>query len=218
MSADDFDYDDDEYAESEEGEAAEVPAQPVTQGIRNWLEGRRGWVAIGAITLVQGIFALVMLLLRSDARPVEEMTPEVVQALAVEMLGHEVEINQVYQLLPSSGGRRMTVGLDIVLVLGQLPEERIVGADRPTPDEFEAFMAAIGDMEPRIRSRLNSLLQRIPAKEYGSVEVLDTIKADIGGYVNDALEGLDFGSRVRPGIGKRRVTEVLLPMFVRQTM
>lgn len=217
MSVDDFDYDDEEYAESEEG-GAEIAPPPEAPGARHWLEGRRGWIAIGVITLVQGIFALIMILLRSDARPVDEMPPEVMQALAVEMLGHEVAITQVYQSLPASGGKRVTIGLDLVLVLGQLPEERVAGADRPTPAELEAFAVAIGDMEPRIRSRLNTLLQRIPAREYGGAEVLDSIKADIRGFVNDALERFDFSAGVRPGIGKRRVTEVLLPMFIRQVI
>lgn len=193
-------------------------AEPPPSKTRAWLQGKRGWMVIAAITLIQGVFAVVMLLMRTDARPVEEENAKQIQELAAEMLGHEVAITQIFQTLAGSGGRRMTVGLDIVLVLGQLPEERVEGAPRPTPEELEAFMTAIRDMEPRIRSRVNSLLQRIPAADYGRVDALTTIKEDVKTYINDSLDGLNFSKTVRPGIGKRRVTDVLLPMFVRQRL
>ena len=220
MSVDDDIYDDDyeEEASAEEAAGGGSPAKAEESGIRNWLSGRRGWVTIISLTLVQGVFALIMHALRSDAKPVRENQQETIRDLAIDMLGHQVEIKQIYQALPAAGGRRMTIGLDIVLVLGQLPEERVDGTLRPTPAEMEMFMTAINDMEPRIRSKVNQLLQGIPRAEYGSVEVYDTIKTNVRDYINDALDGLDFGKNLRKGIGKRRVTEVLLPMFIRQTM
>lgn len=220
MTAEDDFYEDDE-PESHgggEGEGGESggPAQPV--GLRNWLAGRRGWVALVAVTLLQGIFAVVMLAMRSDARPVTEIQSASIRDLAIEMLGHEVRVGQVYQLIPAPGGKRMTIGLDIVLVLGQLPAEQVEGAPRPTPEEFAAFTEAITFMETRIRSQVNVLLQSIPARDYGRVEVYKTIKDAVKDYINDSLEGLDFSKTVRPEIEKRRVTDVLLPMFIRQML
>lgn len=218
MAADDDLYEDED--EEADGESGADPARPAEKasGLRNWLDARRGLLLILAITLLNGIFAFVMIRMRANARPMAETSVAEIRGLAVDMLGHEVDIRQIYQVVPVRGGRKMTVGLDVVLVLGQLPEERVAGAPAPTPEEFELFVAAVRDMESRIRSQVNLLLQGIPATEYGSPETLTTIKECIRESVNDALDGLNFGPGLRQGIGKRRVTEVLLPMFVRQYM
>ncbi len=62
---------------------------------------------------------------------------------------------------------------------------------------------------------MNSLLQRIPYEEYASPNAQEMVKADIKQYVNDELEKLNF-EKLNPAIGKRRVTDVFLPTFVRQ--
>jgi hypothetical protein len=188
------------------------------KSVREWLTTRRGWVLIFGLMVAQGVFALIMLYLRSEAKPMAEVQYRSVRDLAVDMLGQEVKIGQIYQVLPMRGGRRMTVGLDISLILGQLPEEQVEGAPRPNAEEFAFFMAAIQAMEPGIRSRVNIMLQRIPSDAYGTTDVYRMIKDDVREYVNDTLDGLDFGEGLRQGIGKRRVTDVLLPMFVRQMM
>lgn len=190
---------------------------PAVRSWRTWLAGKTGWVMIIVIALLQATFASILIMLKGSGKPAASSAQAQMQALAVEMLGREVAVKNVNQLIPGPGGRRMTIGLDLVLVLGQLPEERIEGAPRPTSEELDAFSAAIGAMEPRIRSRMISLLQRISFDEYGSPEIYDRIKTDIMNYVNDELDGLAF-KNVRPGIGKRRVTDVLLPLFVRQTL
>lgn len=222
MPGDDDYYDDDDAlsdAEAGDGEGgAGPPPRPEDAGVRNWMDGRRGWTLIIALALVQGIFALIMMLMRSDARPAMQVNYRHVRDLAVDMLGHEVDIRQIHQVVPLRGGRRMTVGLDVVLVLGQLPEERVEGSERPTEEEFAVFIETVRGLEPNIRSRVNILLQRMPPEAYGTVEAGKTIREDIQQYVNDALERLDFGGRVRPMIGTRRVTGVLLPMFIRQMM
>ncbi len=221
MSAPDDYYDDDEAAEEAEGSEAGGAedggaAAPRKVDIRDWMAGKRGWLLIAALAIAQGLFAVIMLVLRSEARPMADSRPQSVQALAVEMLGHEVKLKDLYQSIPARGGKRISIGMELVLVLGQLPEERVEGAERPTPEEMDRFIAAIQAMEPRIRSRLNTLLQSIPPERYGRVEVFKTIKDAIRDMVNDGLEGLDFSKTVRPGIGRRRVTEVLLPQFLRQ--
>lgn len=188
------------------------------RSIAEWLNRRRGVVLIAGLAIAQAFFWLITLYMRSEAKPVAEISVQTMRELAVDMLGHEVKIGQVYQLIPMRGGKRMTVGLDIVLVLGQLPEEQIEGAPRPTPENFAAFVQAVQDMEPRIRSQVNLILQKIPPQDYGSVEVYKSIKEEVKNYINDSLEGLDFGKSLHKDIGKRRVTEVLLPMFVRQMM
>ncbi|MCC8165440.1 MAG: hypothetical protein LIQ31_04675 [Planctomycetes bacterium] len=228
-STDDFDFEDDEENQSgEDGFTDGV--EPVNAGdeddensiglsrakIRNWLNAKRGWLIIIGLAISQALFASIVIFFRSEARPMAEVRQQQILNLTTDLLGHEVKINQIYQLLPGSGGARMTVGMDIALILGQLPEERVEGAPRPTPAEMETFMTIIYDMEPRIRSQVNILLQQIPAEDYGTVEVYKTIKEAVRKYVNDTLDGLDFGKTVRPGIGKRRVTDVLIPMFIRQ--
>lgn len=224
MSAeDDYYHDDDEDSFAPEEDAAESGAGddepsggPQKGGFRDWLTAKRGWLLIVGLTVAQGLFAVVVVALRDSATPPAAVTVQEMRQLAVDMLGHEVGINQIHQVIPMRGGKRFTVGLDLVLVLGQLPAERVEGADRPTPEEFEVFLAAVRDMEPRIRSQVNILLQKIPPEDYGDVEVYRIIKEDVKNFANDTLAGLDFGKGVRPGIDKRRVTEVLLPMFVRQ--
>ncbi len=228
-STDDFDFEDDDENQSGEGGFTDG-VEPVNADdeddensiglsrakIRNWLNAKRGWLIIIGLAISQAVFASIVIFFRSEARPMAEMRQEQILNLTTDLLGHEVKINQIFQLLPSSGGVRMTVGMDVVLILGQLPEERVEGAPRPTPQEMETFMTIIYDMEPRIRSQVNILLQQIPAEDYGTVEVYKTIKEAVRKYVNDTLDGLDFGKSVRPGIGKRRVTDVLIPMFIRQ--
>ncbi len=100
--------------------------------------------------------------------------------------------------------------------LGQLPDEQVEGAPRPNDEEMALFVETIGSMEPNIRSMVNILLQQIPAADLGSAGSYETIKNAVKTSVNDTLDRLDFGKGLRPEIGKRRVTEVLLPMFVRQ--
>jgi hypothetical protein len=58
----------------------------------------------------------------------------------------------------------------------------------------------------------------VPREEYGSAGIYGFIKDDVRNYINDSLDGFNFGEGMRKEIGKRRVTEVLLPMFVRQMM
>lgn len=202
-------------AETEGGAAG---GGSVMDSVRDWLNRKRSWILIIGVSISTAVFGSVMLSLRSEAKAVAEAEKGALRDLAVEMLGYEVKISQIYQLIPMRGGKRMTVGLDIVLVLGQLPEEQVEGADRPTPDEIQLFINVLNDMEPRIRSRVNQLLQQVPPERFGSADVLKTIKEDVKTYVNDVLDGLDFGKGLRKGIGKRRVTDVLLPMFVRQMM
>lgn len=223
---DDLDYGDDEPALGEEGvpdiepvNADDGNSTGITRiNIREWLNRRRGWLLILGLAVAQAVFATIVIYLRSEAKPVAEIRAAAIRDLAIDMLGHEVKIGQIYQLLPMRGGKRMTVGLDIVLILGQLPEERVEGAPRPSPEEFELFMQTIRDMEPRIRSRVNQILQQIPVDDYGTVDVHKRIKDNIKDYVNDSLDGLNFGKGLRPGIGKRRVTDVLLPMLIRQML
>ncbi len=186
------------------------------KGLRGWLNARRGWAMIIGLALAQGLFALIMIALRSEAKPMAVTYTQNITELATDMLGYEVKVGQIYQVIPGRGGKRMTVGLDLVLILGQLPEERIEGSPRPTPAEMQLFIDTIRSMDDRIRSQVNILLQKIPPEEYGTVEVYKTIKLSVMNYINDSLESLEFGSKLRHGISKRRVTEVLLPMFVRQ--
>lgn len=188
------------------------------KSIKEWMSARRGWVLIIGLAVAQGVFAVIMLFLRSEAKPISEVQYASIRDLAVEMLGYEVKVGQIYQLIPMRGGKRMTIGLDISLILGQLPEEQVEGAPRPNEAEFLLIIETIKTMEPGIRSRVNLLLQQIPADSYGTVDVYKTIKDDVRDYVNDTLDRLDFGKGLRPGINKRRVTDVLLPMFVRQMM
>ncbi len=54
------------------------------------------------------------------------------------------------------------------------------------------------------------------AEDLSSINGQAAIKNDVRNYVNDTLDRLDFGDGVRKEIGKRRVTDVLLPMFVTQ--
>ncbi len=186
--------------------------------IRDWMTSRRGWVMIAALAAVQAVFAVVVIHLRSEAKPIAEIRTQTIRDLATELLGYEVKVNQIYQLIPVRGGKRLTVGLDLVLVLGQLPEEQVEGAPRPNPEEMALFVETIKTMEPGVRSMVNILLQQIPADDLGSAGSYETIKSAVRKYVNDTLNGLDFGSGLRPDIGKRRVTDVLLPMFVKQYM
>lgn len=221
MADDDFDA---EEADAPIGDIAtgDGDAAPASDsafaGIRDWLNRKRSWLLVIGLSLAMALFATIMAFLRSEAKSVAQEEIETVRALAVEMLGHEVKVGQIYQLMPMRAGKRMTVGLDMVVVLGQLPAEQVEGAPRPTSQEFEQFVAAVQNLEPGIRSEVNILLQRIPVEELGTIEAQKRIKEEVKEYINDRLDTLDFGKNLRPGIGKRRVTEVLLPMFVRQTM
>jgi hypothetical protein len=199
----------------EDGEDVGERQAPRQATLREWFFNR-GWIIIGVIALLQAVFASVVLSLRGSYRPARIAPHAEVRQLAVDMLGREVGISGINQVISGSRRRRMTIGLDLVLVLGQLPEERIEGAPRPAEEEMEEFMAAITAMDSKIRSRMINLLQGVDYDDYGGPEVLETFKTEIADYVNGELEKLSFPS-VRPDIGRRRVTEALLPMFVRQT-
>ncbi len=186
------------------------------RSIREWMNARRGALMIVALSVAMGLASVIIIRLRSQATPATEIRTAAVRAMATDMLGHEVKVNQIFQLLPMRGGRRMTVGLDLVLVLGQLPEERVEGAPRPNAEEMALFTETIGSMEPSIRSMVNIMIQQMPAEDFGSVASQNRVKEEVRNYVNDTLDGLDFGKGLRPGIGKRRVTDVLIPMFVTQ--
>lgn len=233
MADDDDLFDDGDEAGSGSGADADLSGLPGSAGdsgsagsatglsrqaFKDWLNRRRGWILICGLAIAQAAFAIIMIYLRSEARPVVQTQTRAVRDLAVDMLGHEVKFNQIYQLIPLRGGKRMTIGLDISLMLGQLPEEQIEGAPNPTPEEMALFIQAIQDMEQRVRSRVNSLLQRMPREDYGAAGMYAFIKDDLKKYINDSLAGLDFGKGIRKEINKRRVTDVLLPMFVRQMM
>lgn len=225
---DPLDFDDDDSSLFNEEEGGMPDLEPVNADDGNsigidrkkfveWLTRRRGWILMIGLAIIQAVFVTILIHLQADAKPVKESMEAAVRDLAIDMLGVEVKIDEIYQLIPVRGGKKMTIGLDVSLVLGQLPEERVNGAPRPNPEEMELFVKTINDMEPRIRSRMNSLLHQIPVADYGTVDVYKVIKDNIMEYVNDCLDGFDFGKALRPGIGKRRVTDVLLPSFVRQT-
>ena len=201
-------------AEEDAGEDGAGDGSDARKHWRDWMSGRTGWVVIVVITLLLGVFASILVSLKGTARPLTMDLPPEVEGLAVDMLGHEVAVRDMYQTVFGPGGRRLEVTVDIVLVLGQLPEERVVGAPHPTPEEFEAYVFVVSAMQERVRSRMVSLLQSIPIDEFGSSDIANRIKLDIMGYVNDELEQLSFPT-VRPGLGKRRVTDVLLPNFER---
>ncbi len=194
----------------------EGPGQTGPKGFRRWLNVRRSWILMIGLAIAQAIFAVIMINLRSDAKPLAVSHTLNIKELATDMLGYEVKVGQIYQLIPGRGGRRVTIGLDAVLILGQLPAELVDGAPRPNQTEMEMFIATIKAMEDRIRSQVNILLQKIPPEDYGTVEALKIIKQQVKDYVNDSLDGFNFGKQLRDGISKRRVTEVLLPMFIRQ--
>ena len=193
------------------GEGASAPI-----GFRDWLAGRRGWLILVAMTMAQAIFASIVISLRSRARPMALSSVEMVNDMAVDMLGREIMISRISQVMPIQGGRKMVVFMDLALVLGELPEERVDGAQRPTPEEMALFSEAVTNMEPGIRSRVISLVRRIPPERYATGEAHREIADDVREYANGILAGLDFGDRVRPEVGRRRVTEVLLPAFIRQ--
>lgn len=236
MSADDDDIDFDELGASQKEEASGEGDPDYSDGgggggddggnslgisiksLKEWLTARRGWVLIIGLAVAQAVFAVIMLFLRSEAKPISEVQYASIRDLALDMLGYEVNVGQIHQVVPMRGGKRMTIGLDISLILGQLPEEQIEGAPRPNEAEFVLIIETIKTMEPGIRSRVNLILQQIPPDAYGTVDVYKTIKDDVRDYVNDTLDRLDFGKGLRQGISKRRVTDVLLPMFVRQMM
>lgn len=208
---------DDDDMSMEEGEESASGGTPApSPGWRGLFSGRRGWIILAVIALLQAVFASVMLSLRSVRQPLPAAQQAEIRALAIDMLGREVGISGINQVISGARRHRMTVGLDLVLVLGQLPEERIEGSPRPTDLEMETFIAAINALDPKIRSRMITMLQAVKYEEYGDPAILDRFKSEIRDYVNDELEKLDF-STVRPEIGRRRVTEALLPMFVRQS-
>lgn len=208
--------DDEEDGAGEEGAEGAAGATPAQPGARDWMAGRRGWLIIGVLAVTQALFALILLYFRADVRPEANDAPVRIQELLADMLGHEVRVKDVYLYTPLRGGKRFSLAMDIVLVLGQLPEERVNGAPHPNAAEFELFAAAIRDMEPRIRSRLNTLLQGLAPESYNGPDAFKLLKEEARNLVNDGLESLDFGKALRPGIGKRRVTEVLFPQFLRQ--
>ena len=211
MAEDELPYIDDG---EEDGTHAKGDAGKSRKNWRNWLSGRDGWVTIVVITLLLGVFASILVGLKGTARGLTLDRPPPMGSLSVDMLGHEVAVRDMYQTVFGSGGRRLEVTLDLVMVLGQLPEERVEGSPHPTLEEMEAYVQAVSSMDTRVRSRMVMLLQGIPIDEYGSSDIANRIKADIMGYVNDELEKLSFPT-VRPGLGKRRVTDVLLPSFER---
>ncbi len=128
---DDFDDEDD----GEEGEETLV-VETLKSSWRTWLSGRTGWIVIIIIALLQALFASIVILLKNKEKPVTSGGKTALQALAVEMLGYEVAVAGINQLISGPGGKRISIGVDLVLVLGQLPEEQIEGAPGPAKAIF----------------------------------------------------------------------------------
>ncbi|MDR3212092.1 MAG: hypothetical protein LBU79_09280 [Planctomycetota bacterium] len=184
---------------------------------RDFLAGKTGLIVILLMATLQGTFAGIMLYFKTGDTPLAIDQTVLTEALTLDLLGSEVPVAGIYQLINGPEGKRLTVGIDLSLILGQLPEERVEGAPRPNSQEQEIFRLAVTDMEPRIRSRVNQILQRIEFDAYASPnQVFSEIREEIKNYVNDQLAALRF-TMVRPELDRRRVTEVLLPMFVRQS-
>lgn len=215
MSTDDyFDDDEDDLGgyEGGEGEGPETPegAAASKPGFKDWINRRRGWLLVIALALAQGLFALIMMFMRADARPAGSDAIRTVEDQAIDALGHEVAFSDIYYYLPAPGGRRISLNMNLVLNLGQLPQELVEGAERPTDAEYELFISAVQQMEPRIRDRLNMLVQTTPTDELATPEANARIREDLTDYINDMLESLDFGRGMRKNIDKRRVTDIYI--------
>lgn len=183
----------------------------------NWrsaLSSRSGCLVVVTILVAQAIFAVILISLKTN-KPELVPTKAEVAKLTTAMLGHEVHIPRISQIVREPTGKRISIGIDLVLVLGQLPEERLEGSPLPTEEEMLAFEEMVKAMEPRIRDRMNSFLQQIPYDEYGKSNIMQTIRDGVKNDINDALENIEF-KNVRPFISRRRVTDVFLPMFVQQ--
>ena len=202
-----------EEATQAEG-AGEVTA---TGGWRNWLAGHRGWFILAVLTVAQGLFTTVLLFLKTEVKRSDSAVEATRRHLSPDSARLEVMVKDITQYIRIPGGKHMTIGMDLVVVLGELPEERADDVMRPNGGEMQAFAEAVTAMEPAIRDRVNAILLRVPPGEYGNTEVQDLIRKELADYVNDRLEALDF-PKLRPEIGKRRVVAVFLPQFVRQVV
>ncbi|MCC8189898.1 MAG: hypothetical protein LIP77_04560, partial [Planctomycetes bacterium] len=103
------------------------------------LTGARGWILIALITFLQAGFWWAMMYIRESGSAPDEQEAAGVFREDPAILQSRVELSNFSATVPGPGGDLRPLNFNLVMELHYLPEERRVGATRPTLPQLEVF-------------------------------------------------------------------------------
>ena len=189
----------------------EQEAAPAKSG--GLLGGIKGWIIVLGITLLQSAFWIAMMYIRE---PGSATDPEQSKVFLDDpaILQSRVEVSNFSATVPGPGGDLRPLNFNMVMEMHYLPEEKRVGATRPTPAQIEIFRTVVTQLESKIRDHLNTFLTGQSFTNLLSERGPELVKAEVMRFVNNELEKYDFEAQKIPNeISRRRVTNVLLPSW-----
>ncbi|MCL2000432.1 MAG: flagellar basal body-associated FliL family protein, partial [Planctomycetes bacterium] len=161
----------------------------------------------------QSAFWIAMMIIREPGAPGEaERERTFLDNPAI--LQSRVEFSNFTATVPGPGGDLRPLNFNLVLELHFQPEERRVGAARPTPAQIEVFRTVVVQLESKVRDHLNTFLTGQSFTNLMGERGPELVKAEVMRFINNELERYDFTAlRVPAEISRRRVTNVLLPSW-----
>ncbi len=178
------------------------------------LGGIKGWIIVIAVTLLQAVFWVAMMIIREPGSTPEPSEQAKAFLDDPAILQSKVEINNFAATVPGPGGDLRPLSFNVVLELHYLPEEKRPGAARPTAAQIEVFRTVVVQLESKIRDHMNTLLAGQSFANLMGDRGQDLVKAELMRFINNEMEKYDFEMMKIPAdISRRRVTNVLLPSW-----
>ena len=218
----------------------EAKSAPASAGL---LGGMRGWIILIAAVVLEAVGFMVILHFQSvqgtkTETPVASETAP--QEDPTDRYGHVVKFKDMNFSVPTPGGTVAPLAMELVIRLGYSPEElrrKVTLSDK----QWAIFEGSISAMEPLIRDRLNIHIRQQTWNQLNSVSGQEKIKEYIKEFINNELEKTSLtpmkkaagggggghgggggesssdGGEETAEVNKRRVIEVLIPMFYLQS-
>ena len=176
--------------------------------------GVKGWIIVIAVTLAQAAFWIAFMIIREPGSAPDQAEQAKVFLEDPALLQSRVEITNFAATVPGPGGDLRPLTFNLVLELRYQPEEKRTGAARPTPAQIEVFRTVVMQLESKVRDHLNTFLTGQSFTNLLGERGPELVKAEVMRFINNELEKYDFETlKIPPEISRRRVTDVLVPMW-----